>query len=376
MTNTTKTVLGIIVLVLIIWGVSALVKSPESNTIGPIKIGFIGPLAGDLANMGKNAQAAVQIASDEINATGGILGRQIEVVYEDDQCAGAQAANAISKLINTDKVVAVLGGACSGATLAAAPIAEQNKIPELSYCSTNPTISKAGDYIFRNVPSDFFQANFAAKFLVDKGMKNVALLYTKDDYGQGLDNAFKDALTKTGGTLVAEESFDPTSKDLRPQLLKIKVAKPQALYFIGYTAPTIAGLKQAKELGLTVPALGADAWDDTKIWSELGTLGEGAMYTVVGTNSSNEFKQKMMAKLGAPDLIYCSNYAYDGLNILAEAINKAGSSEGSKIKDALYKIDYKGGVSSEEIKFDVNGDPTSANYSVKVIKNGKATDMK
>ncbi len=136
--------------------------------------------------MGENARAAVQIAVDEVNKAGGVLGRQIEVVYEDDMCTGATGANAISKLINTDKVVAVLGSVCSGATLGEAPIAEAAKIPQLSYCATNPTISQAGDYIFRDVPSDLFQAKYAAGYFMSHNMTKVSLLTIKNDWGDGL----------------------------------------------------------------------------------------------------------------------------------------------------------------------------------------------
>ena len=151
MSNTAKTVVGIIVLVLVVWGIMA-VNGKKAAAPAVVKIGFTGPLTGDTADIGQNAQAAVSIAVDEINKAGGVLGKQLEVVYEDDTCNGTGGANAVSKLINADKVAALLGPACSGATLGAAPIAEAAKVPELSYCSTNPTISDAGDYIFRDVP--------------------------------------------------------------------------------------------------------------------------------------------------------------------------------------------------------------------------------
>ena len=271
--------------------------------------------------------------------------------------------------------MAILGAACSGATLGAAPIAEAAKVPMLSYCSTNPTVSQAGDYIFRNVPSDFFQANYAANYLMGKGMKNVALLTSKDDWGDGLKKAFTDAFTKAGGVIVSSDSFDPASKDLKAQLTTIKGMNVDAVYFAGYTDPSIAGLKQAHDLGIKAQFFGADAWDDTKIWSELGTLGDGAMFTVVGTNSSADFKAKMKAKLGKDDLIYCSNYAYDGLKILAAAINKADSVSKTAVKDALSKTKYTGGVGSAEVMFDNNGDPTTAAYIIKRALGGKLTEV-
>src|SRR3989338_1754883 len=373
MNTTGKIIVWVIVLVLVIWGIISISKNSDTDS-DTIKIGFMGPLSGDTANLGQNAQAAVAIAVDEINNAGGVLGKKLEVVYEDDACNGATAANAISKLINADKVMAVLGGACSGATLGATPVAEAAKIPQLSYCSTNPTISQAGDYIFRNVQSDLFQAKYAAEYLIKAGKKNVALLTSKDDYGDGLNKAFTDAFTKAGGTITLTDSFEPSTKDLKSQLVKIKAKNSDAVYFVSYTDPAIAGLKQARDLGIKTQFFGADAWDDTKVWSELGTLGNGAMYTIVGSNSSVDFKAKMKAKLGKDDLIYCSNYAYDGLKILADAITRANSTDGTAIKDALYKTDYTGGVSAKTMTFDANGDPVSAAYIVKVVKDGKAAE--
>jgi len=374
MTTTGKVIVWGVVAVLVIWGLISMSKK-NSTSSETIKIGFTGPLTGDTANLGENARAAVMIALDEINNAGGVLGRNLEVVYEDDACNGATGANAVSKLINTDKVVAILGGACSGATLGEAPISETAKVPQLSYCATNPTISQAGDYIFRDVPSDLFQANYAAEYLVKTGKMKVALLSTKDDWGDGLNKAFTEAFTKAGGTIVTTDSFNHDSKDLRGQLVQIKAKNPDAVYFVGYTDASIAGLKQARDLGMKSQFFGADAWDDTKIWNELGTLGDGAMFTVVGTNSTDDFKTKMKAKLGKDDLIYCSNYAYDGLKIIAEAIKRAGKTDGTAVKDALYKTKYTGGVGSKELTFDKNGDPASAAYIIKVAKDGKVAEM-
>jgi len=375
MNNAVKGVLWIVVIVLVVWGIVSMSKKDGETSAETIKLGFVGPLTGDLANMGENARAAVGIAVDEINAAGGVMGKNLEVVYEDDACTGATGASAVSKLINTDKVVAVMGGLCSGATLGEAPVSEAAKVVQISYCSTNPTISQAGDYIFRDVPSDLFQADYAATYLVKNGKKNVALLSTKNDWGDGLGKAFSEAFAKAGGTIVIAETFDPASKDLKAQLTKIKAKNPDAVYFAGYTDASIAGLKQAKELGMTSQFFGADAWDDTKIWSELGTLGNGAMFTVVGTNTSAEFKAKMKEKLGKDDLVYCSNYAYDAVKVLAQVMESAKSSDSTAVKDGLYKAVFTGGVGSKELKFDANGDPVSANYVVKIVKDGKAEEM-
>lgn len=342
----------------------------------PVKIGFSGPLTGDLANIGLNAQAAVQVAVADVNAMGGIQGRPLEVVFEDDQCMGAKASTAVSKLINVDKVVAVLGSVCSSATLAFAPMAEQAKTVVMSYCSTSPKITSSGDYIFRDVPSDLFQADFAADYAFNKlGKKKAAIVYVNNDWGVGLRDSFETAFGKLGGKVLLAEGYAPEAKDLRAQMTKVKASEADLLYFPGFTDGTIAGLKQAQELGITATIFGADAWDDTKIWKEAGTAGDGAMFTVLGSNPSDDFKAKMKAKLGNDEIIYCSNYAYDGLRVLAQAMNTVGT-DATSLKDELYKIKYEGGVSSKVVAFDGNGDPVEASYIVKKAMNGKAEEVK
>ncbi len=371
-----KAILWLVVLVLIVGGFILYGSRGGSATKEPIKIGFIGPLTGDLANVGQNAKAAVEIAVEEVNVAGGINGRPVEVIYEDDTCAGPEGVTAATKLVNVDKVSAILGSACSPAMLAFAPIAETAKIPTLGYCATAPTISQAGDYIFRNVPSDLFQAKFAAEHLFNTmGKKTASILYINNDWGVGLHQAFSEAFTALGGKIVSDEAYDPTSKDLRTQLSKVKAAKADVLYFAGPTDNTVVGLKQAKEAKLTQTIFGADAWDDNKIWEGLGVAGDGAMFTVVGTNSSDAFKAKMKEKVGNDSIVYCSNYAYDGIKILSQALSDVGT-DGTALKDALYKASYTGGVSSTKVEFDQNGDPKESSYVIKVVKDGKADIMK
>lgn len=377
MTNITKTIISVIIAVVVIAvGYYFAVKNPGSISAGPIKIGFIGPLTGDAANIGQNSRAAVEIAVKEINEGGGINGRQLEVVYEDGQCTGKVASNAANKLINIDKVPVILGGACSGETSSFAGAAEQSKTVVLSYCSSAPAISQAGDYIFRDYPSDLYQGSFGAEYVYNKlGKKKIAVLYVKSDWGSGIKDVFVKKFGELGGTIVAEEGYEQTSRDLRTQLTKIKSAKPELVYFLGYTEASIPGIKQAKELGLNAPLFGGDAWDDSKIWTGVGSAGEGAMYSIVYAPLNADFKAKMKAKIGNDEVTICTPQAYDAVNLVAQVIAKVGASA-EAIKNELYKTSYTGGVSASEIKFDSNGDPVGANYVVKVVQNGKAIEMK
>ena len=366
-----KWIIGIVIVIILVWiGVSSSQKGDESSETEPVRIGFVGPLSGDVANFGENARAAVQIAVEEVNASGGINGRDLEVIYEDGACSGTDAVNAVNKLVNVDNVSVVLGGTCSPETLAMAPILESAGVVGLSYCSTAPKITDAGDYIFRDVPSDLFQANFAADYLYNElGKRKAAIVYVQNDWGLGIQEAFTEAFEELGGEILLAEAHSSDSKDLRSQLTKVANSDADVLYFPAFPDSSIAGVRQTREVGVDVTLFGADAWDDPKMWEEIGAAGEGAFFVAGKTNSTDEFKAKMAEKLGSDEIIYCSNYAYDGLKLLAQVMNDVGT-DSEAIKNALYEVRYEGEVSQPVIEFDQNGDPKTAVYTLKRVENG------
>jgi len=253
-------------------------------------------------------------------------------------------------------------------------IAEQAKVPVLSYCSSNPAITNAGDYIFRNYPSDNYQGTYAADYLYNTlGKKKVAVFYSETDWANGIKQVFAQEFTKLGGQIVADEGFSQSSSDVRTSVAKIKAANPDAVYFLGYTAETLVALKQSHEGGLKVSTwLGGDAWDDPKLWPVVGSYGEGMKYVVISSKPTDAFRASMTQKNGSNEIDTCSPPAYDGLKILAQVIKKVGANP-TAIKNGLYQTTYIGGVSSDNIQFDQNGDLKTANYVVKVIHNGVAT---
>ena len=375
MSKTAKIVLWVVVVVVDLVGGYLLINNQGAKLNGPVKIGFIGPLTGDAASIGQNEQAAVQLAVDEVNKAGGINGQPMQVIYEDGQCTGTAASTAANKLINVDNVPVILGGVCSGETMAFMATAEKAKTVVLSPCSSNPAITNAGDYIFRNYPSDNYQGTFAANYIYNTlGKKKVALLYTQIDYAMGIRSVFIDAFKKLGGTIVADESGAQGSTDFRTQLTKVKNANPELIYSLAMQGETSVIIKQAKEVGITVPFFGADAWGDAKLWSGLGSAGEGDMYTTVATPLTATFIADMKAKTGGETTI-CSPEAYDSIKILAQVISKVGV-DPTKIKNELYKTVYNGGVSADKISFDSNGDLVGANYSVYIVHNGVASVVK
>ena len=368
MNKTNWTIVGIIIILIIggVWyGVG---RKPKEE--GVIKIGFIGPLVGDVATVGQNTREAVELAVEQINEKGGINGKKLEVIFEDGRCNAKEATNAANKLVNIDKVPVIIGGLCSSETIAAAPITENGKTVLFSYCSSNPDITNIGDYVFRDYPSDSFQGIKAAEFIYnDLGIKNVAVLYCLSDWCVGVAEVFKKTFPELGGAVLIEESYEQTNRDLRTQLTKIKQTSPELIYFVGYTEASIVGLKQIKELGIEAKILGADAWDDPKISEQAGEAAEGLMYTMPFSPLTKEFKTAMEAKTGGKELTVCTPQAYDAVNIIAEIMKKVGT-DSEKIKDELYKVEEYEGVSGI-ITLDENGDLAAASYIIKTVKDGK-----
>lgn len=372
-----KWVIGIIVIVAIVWiGFSVSNKSKQPTSTEPIKIGLVGPLTGDAAALGENTKVAVEVARDEINAAGGINGRQIQIIAEDGQCDAKAAVNAATKLINIDKVTAIIGGFCSAETLAIAPLAEQANVPMISPSSTNAKVTTAGDYVFRFIPSDSFQGQFAAGYMVNTlNKKRVAILYCLTDWCVGIKDIFKQQLGAIGGTVVGEEGYQQESRDLRSQITKIKGLNPEAIYFLGYTEATVVGLKQMKELGITATIFGGDAWDDPTIPQEAGVAADGVRYSIAANQQlPQSFLDEMNRRPGGDALSIYGPRAYDILKALAGIMSKVGDDR-VKIKDALYKVqDYQG--IADKYSMDSNGDVKVANYTIKEMRNGSAVEIK
>ena len=340
---------------------------------GTITIGAIQPLTGSAANVGQGDRAAIELAVDEINAKGGINGKKLAILFEDGQCDAKASATAAKKLTEIDNVPAILGGACSSETMGAAPIAEKAGVVMLSNCSSNPAITNMGDYIFRAYPSDSFQGKIGAEIAFSKiGAKKIAILSCQSDWCTGIKKVFKENFLALGGQIAAEEEFAQGATDLRTQWLKVKEAAPEMVYFLAYPEETVPALRQAKELGIEVKMLGADAWGDPAIWEQLNGAGDGKMYTEPFSPLTDAFKEAMQKKTGKSDISVCSPQAYDAVYILADALKKCGGGSAC-IKNELYAVKGYAGVSGT-IGFDPNGDLTTADYAVKIVQNGKAVD--
>lgn len=369
MSKKTGIVLAGLAVLALLAGAACTSKTQVQEDKTPIKLGWLGALTGDVSSIGTVDRQAAELAVKEINDAGGVNGRQLEMIYEDAACDAKIGSNAGNKLINIDKVVAIVGGLCSGETLAVAPVAEQNKVIMMATGATSPAITNAGDFIFRVVASDSYQGKYAANFVYNTlGKRKAAVVYAKTDYTEGLATVFSEEFKKLGGEVVLTDTFLQTDRDLKTQLTKVKESNAEIMCFFAHTEAGIVGLKQAKELGLSMPILGPETFSDPKVVAAQGT--EGVMYTLPVSKDSESFKNAFLAFASRTDVPVYAAQTYDAVKILAQAIKNVGT-DTTKIKDELYKTQNYDGVSGS-IGFDSNGDLMTAAYDVMVIKNNKA----
>jgi branched-chain amino acid transport system substrate-binding protein len=305
-----------------------------------IKIGEYACLTGQTASFGTAAHQGAQMVIDDANANGGILGKKIKLITEDDQSKPGEAATAVRKLISRDHVVALLGELVSSRSLEAGPIAQQNKIPMVSG-STNPNVTKIGNYIFRVCFVDPFQGTVLAKFALNslKKTRIAVLTDVRQDYSVGLAQSFKEHFTKNGGTVVAEQSYSSGDQDFKAQLTSLKAASPEAIFVPGYYNEVGLIALQAHELGITVPLLGGDGWDSPTLTQISGTAMEGNFFashfstedqSPIIQDFIREFKKRFnrdpdgMAAIG-----------YDAAKVLLDAMTRAASSDPARVRDAL-----------------------------------------
>ncbi len=306
-----------------------------------IRIGEYSSLTGTTATFGQSTDHAIQMAMEEVNAAGGVLGRKIHVFVEDDQSKPEEAATAVTKLINQNHVVAMLGEVSSSRSLAAAPICQANGIPMVSPSSTNPRVTQIGDYIFRVCFTDPFQGAVMAKFTADTlKLKKVAILVDiRNDYSVGLQTFFREHFRQLGGQVVSEQSYSEGDSDFHAQLTQIRSVSPEAIYVPGYYTEVGTIARQARELGMTVPLLGGDGWDSPKLWEIGGDALNGCYFSNhYSTDDPSPVVQKFVNDYKArykqvPDAL--AALGNDAAKILVDAIRRAGSTDGPKVREAL-----------------------------------------
>ena len=319
----------------------------EQSSTGDILVGMYGSLTGDGASFGQSSVEGAQLAVEEINNAGGLLGRRVRLLVEDDQSRPEEASNAVTKLITQDKVVAVLGEVASRRTLAAAPVAQKYRIPLITPASTNERVTQVGDYIFRVCFIDPFQGEVLAKFAYnDLKARRVAVLKdVQQDYSVGLTDSIQKTFTGLGGQVFDPVSYSSGDADFRAILTQVRAQKPDAIFVPGYYSEAAIIVRQARELGMTMPILGGDGW----VGDALKNGREALANTFISNHYSGEnpdpvvqnFRKAYRAKFNRePDSI--AALGYDAAKVLGDSITRAGSTDGPKVRDALAAANVAG----------------------------------
>lgn len=365
-------IIGIILFAIVVIGYFILIPKQSKYEKEVIKIGAILPLSGDVAVYGKSLQNGMNLALEVFREENSEY-KDILIIYEDSKADPKLAVSAFQKLSSIDNCKIILGGFSSSEVLSMAPIAEKNKVVLISPTASSPSITSAGDYIFRTTPSDNFDGEIMAKFAYyELSLKDVALLYVNNDYGLGISKVFMNKFENYGGKIAIQKSFESDTKDFKTILISIKEKNPDGLYIIA-TSELGNILKQKTELGLKTKTFTIGLAENPKVVEIAGKGAENVFYSYPSfqVNSSNnvvkEFVTDYKNKYGNnPDVLGAYGYDLVGITLIALR-NNSESSE--KIKTALYNIkDYQGVTGTTS--FDKNGD-VSKTAGIKIILDGK-----
>ena len=344
---------------LVAMSMMALLTTGCGNTnSNEIKIGANLEMTGNTATFGQSATNGAKLAIKQVNAKGGVLGKQITLVVADNKSDTAEAANAMQKLATQDKVIASIAPIASSSVMAAAQVNESAKILGISPTASNPNVTvdpetgKVRDYLFRATFIDPFQgavmANFAKNTL--KAQKAAVYIENSSDYAKGLGKFFKETFVQNGGNIVSDEAYLAKDTDFKATLTKIKASNPDVIFVPGYYQEVGMIIKQAREIGITVPILGADGWDSAKLPEIAGA--EALNNTFFSNHYSPDdnspeiknFVEAYKAEYGqVPDAF--AALSYDATMMIIEAIKRAGVEDSVKVKDELAKTKEYQGVS-------------------------------
>ena len=357
----------------------------------PFRIGVMESLTGAGETYGTVALQAKQMAMDEINATGGIDGRMLELVVEDSKCNAQDAINAYNKLTDVDGMRIILGTSCSGAMLGVAPLAERDGVVLFSGLASNPDIANAGDYIFRTQISDIEVGINTGNVLWADGVRELATITESTDYAEGVRRTSVAQFEKNGGKVIAEERYASDTTDFRSQLTKLFAASPDALHIAPqseFAAGTI--VKQARELGYQGPIYGETITVGTTALDVAGDAATGLKAITAAPDPNNEKAQEVLANFRERydyiTLPWHLGSAYDDVYIAAECLKQTNDDQDADgFKDCLYEITWSGALGNN-YSFDDKGEVvglsrvvvevlppaerTKENYGYKVLSGG------
>jgi branched-chain amino acid transport system substrate-binding protein len=356
---------------------TAMVFAGGKADSGDIAIGGIFPLSGPVAVYGTEAQKGIQLAVEQINAAGGVGGRKLVLISEDDEGDAAKTVNAFTKLTTRDKVKIVIGSLTSGCTIAITDRAQAQGVVLMAPAASSEPVTNAGDYIFRACFIDPFQGTVGGAFAFQElGAKRAAVLYEAgSDYSAGLQENFVKAFSSFGGTVVATEVYNTGDVDFNAQLTRIKAANPDVVYLPEYYSDVALIAKQLRAQGINTPIVGADGWDGLQ--ENAGDEVLNGFFTNNFTSDSTApkvqtFVKDFQAKFNALPTSF-ADLGYDSLYLIQDAIVAAGSAEAAPVRDALKAINSS--YVTGNISFDAKRNPVKSAVVLELVKgaNGRLT---
>ncbi len=342
-----------------------------------IEIGFVAPLTGDQAYVGVGVLQGAQMAVEDANIKGPIFGNtKLKLVPLDDQHNPTQAVLAANKLAADPDVVGVIGHFNSSCTKAASAIYHEARMVQITPASTNPDISRQGfDTFFRICATDDVQGPAAADFVFSKlGLRKISIIDDKTTYGKGLADQFDKKFESLGGTVLSHDGITQGEKDFTPLLTKVKSLEPQLIFFGGIYPELSLLIKQSRKLGLRAPWMGGDGvFDVTLIKLVTPSLSEGTYSTMLGVDphtlpEAKDFVTRYEARYG--EIGSFSAYGYDAVNVLIEAIRRAGKNDREAVLREVRNTKDFGGVFGR-INFDEKGDAVGKSVGIFKVENGK-----
>ena len=319
--------------------------APAGAQTKTVKVGFINHLTGDAAVYGQSMQKGTEIAIEEINAAWAKKGMKLEVVFEDDRLAAADAQTAFLKLAQSDKVSVVMGSGSSTVTLSLCPKAQEAKVVLISSISTAPGLKKCGSYFFGMMATDDAAGVEWANIAKKLGHKAAAVTFINNDYGLGVKDAFVAAFKKAGGKILIEQGHEVGGTDFRAEVLKIKATNPKVVFIVSHVKEGSLVLKQAKELGVAAQWIGDTALQTKEIPELAGAGAEGFVALSPGDKSTavyKSFAEKFKKKFNSDPTIW-ADFAYDTTMVVAKAL-EGGATSGEALQKKLREVakTYKG----------------------------------
>ena len=320
----------------------------KPDDTGNIKVGVYADLSGQTKGVGQSTKNGIELAVDEINQAGGVSGRKIELIVEDDKGIPDQSAAAVARLVG--QVHAVVGGAAAPSSLVAAPKAQEAKVPMITLASDDPKVTAAGDYIFRVASLDSVQGEEMAKYAANNIKAKTAAILSEEnsDYSRELAQSFEKNFSQLGGQITEKQSYAPADQDFKRQLTAIQSANPDVIYIPGRYNQAGVIAREARELGLKAVLLGADGWNDPQLFQLGGDALDGAYITSHYSaddpvQAVRDFTSAYKKRYGNPPDQTAAR-AYDAMKVLADALKRAGTSDPTKLRDAIAQTSKFSGV--------------------------------